>query len=95
MNEWNEKERNRLLQQSIDNALATNLKLNVILIGTGCCTECDKINDIVIPLGEYLENPILPYNKCSRHLLPNPPYSSTFCICTLGFIPLRDENGNL
>lgn len=95
MNEWNEKERDRLLQKSIDSALSTNLNLNVILITKGCCNECDKLSDMTIPLDEYLKNPILPYNKCTRHTLPNPPYSASFCICTLGFASLRDENGRL
>ena len=95
MNDWNEKERDRLLKLSIDRALTTNLKYNVILITKGCCKECDKLNDMIIPLDDYLENSILPYNKCTRHTLSNPPYSATFCICTLGFLPLRDEKGKL
>ena len=95
MNEWNEIERDRLLQKSIDDALSSNLKMNVILITKGCCSECDKINDLTIPLDDYIINPSLPYHKCIRHTLQNPPYSGTFCICTLGFTALRDENGKL
>ena len=95
MNKWNEKERDRLLQKSIESALSTNLKYNVILMTKGCCSECDKINDIIMPLDEYLTNPVLPHKKCTRHTVSNPPYSAAFCICTLGFISLRDENGRL
>jgi len=95
MNKWNAKERDRLLQKSIDNALSSNLKMNVIFITKGCCSECDKINDFLISLDDYLINPTLPYDKCTRHTLTNLPHSATFCICTLGFTTLRDENGKL
>lgn len=95
MNDWNENERNRLLQKSIDDALSTKLKLNVTFITKGCCAECDEINHLTIPLEDYLNNPILPYNKCTRHTLPSPPHSAIFCICTLGFTEVRDENGKL
>lgn len=95
MNYWNEKERDRLLNSSIQNARDSNLKLNVKIIGTKCCTECDEINGTIVSLEEYLNNPILPYHRCTRHSLPNPPHSATFCICTLGFEPLRDSNGRL
>ena len=78
MTNWNEKERDRLLNSSIQNARDSNLKLNVKIIGTKCCTECDEINGTIVSMEEYLNNPILPFHKCTRNSLPNPPYSATF-----------------
>ncbi len=74
------------LNKSIQNASSTNLKMNAVIIGSKCCEECDKINELKIPFEEVLENPILPYKKCTR---------KAFCICCYGFEYLRDENGVL
>jgi hypothetical protein len=74
------------LEQSIEQAKITGLKLNVVLIASKCCSECDKINEQKIPFEEVLKNPAFPYKNCIR---------KPFCFCCYGFEPVRDGNGRL
>lgn len=74
------------LKRNIDQAKDSGLKLNVFIIGTKCCSECDKVNGLTFPFEELLQKPFLPFDKCLR---------KPFCICCYGFQALRDENGTL
>jgi len=69
------------LKRDIDQAKKTELKLNAVIIGSKCCSECDKIDGLKLPFEEILQNPILPYHKCLRE---------PFCICCYAFETLRD-----
>ncbi|MEJ7822054.1 MAG: hypothetical protein WKF85_07010 [Chitinophagaceae bacterium] len=74
------------LKRDMDNAKSTGLKLNVSFIVSHCCAECDKLQELKIPIEELLKNPILPYRECIR---------KPFCICCYGFEPVSDENNRL
>jgi hypothetical protein len=74
------------LKRDIEQAKNSGLKLNATIIGSKCCSECDKIDGSKFPFEQILQKPILPYHKCLR---------KPFCICCYGFEPLRDENQKL
>jgi|GEM_PF-2762901 len=74
------------LERDVEQAKNSGLKLNVLIAGDKCCSECDKINGMKFQFKEILQKPILPYHKCSR---PN------FCKCFYLFEPVRNENNEL
>ena len=80
------REHTKLIRESFDNAKKSGLKMNAIIISTGCCDECLKLNEMQIPFEEAEKNPPIPYKKCTR---------KWGCNCTIGFQTLRDENDNL
>lgn len=86
MKEYTLSQHKEYLKKNIEKAIATGLRLNVTIIANGCCKECDKIHGVEMPLEEFLQSQLLPYNKCIR---------KPFCICDIGFEGRRDVNGRL
>jgi hypothetical protein len=75
------------LEDSIKAVKMTGVKYTVNITGTrNCCKECYKLKNINIPFEEILQNPILPFHKCTR----NP-----VCNCRYLFNLVRDELGKL
>lgn len=44
------------LKRDLQQAAKTKLKMNVRFITKGCCIECDKLADIVLPFEETMES---------------------------------------
>lgn len=80
------REHKAIIKQSFINAKLSGLKLNVIVISNGCCPECLKINGKEIPFKEAEKSPPIPHPKCTREW---------GCNCTIGFLPIRDDNDKL
>ena len=74
------------IKRDINQAKNSELLLEVFLITTGCCKECDKLTGKRMPLKDAIKYKPLPYSKCIRE---------TGCICCYGFESVRDENGRL
>jgi len=58
----------------------------LVIIGTKCCEECNKIDGIKTTIRKELANQLLPYNKCTRE---------SGCICCYADLFKRGENGRL
>lgn len=74
------------LKRDLQQAIEIKLKMNATFITTGCCTECEKLANTILPLEEVVKSQPLPHPDCTRE---------QGCICCYGFHPLRDENGRL
>ena len=62
----------------------SEFRMNVEIIGSKCCVECDKIDGNFIPLDEAIKKPPLPHRQCIRE---------NGCICLYGFQVARDTKG--
>ncbi len=58
----------------------------VTFIATKCCPECEKNNELTMPIEEAIIKQPLPNPKCTR---------ATGCVCCYGFRGKRDINGRL
>ena len=58
----------------------------LIISGTNCCEECDKIDGIKTTIEKELNIQLLPYSKCTRN---------AFCSCFYFISAKRDGNGRL
>lgn len=58
MSKYTKQEHLLNLQRGIEKAKETGLKLNVPIISSKCCEECDKINNTEISFEHLLVNPI-------------------------------------
>ncbi|HMO63469.1 MAG TPA: hypothetical protein PKC39_15175 [Ferruginibacter sp.] len=76
----------KLIKNSFKEAKKTSIKLKVVVISNDCCLECLKIDGQEIEFLEAEKNPPIPHPNCTREW---------GCNCTIGFLPIRDENGNL
>lgn len=56
------------------------------IIATKCCSECDSLHDLRMPIDEALKSNLLPYAKCTR---------PTGCVCCYVARAKRDNDGNL
>ena len=74
------------VERDVEQAKKLGVKLNAIITGRNCCSECDKINGSKLPFEEILQNPILPYHKCLR---------PTYCNCYYLFEAVKDSNSNV
>ena len=54
------------LERDINNAKGLSFKMDVIIIGKHCCTECDKIDQKLYHFEDVLKEPVLPYHNCIR-----------------------------
>jgi len=79
---YTKRQHNTLLKQSLKKASLLKIKMDVVIIGTKCCSECDKIDGKIFPLEKEFEKPFLPYCGCTR---------KPFCICCYGFQVVRDS----
>lgn len=64
----------------------SEFEVRVVFIANKCCSECDKIDRMKIPLAEALKKQPLPNPNCTRE---------KGCFCCYGFEGLRDNNGRL
>ena len=74
------------LNEELEQASDFHLKLNVTIANSYCCSECDKLTDIIIPLEEVIQAPLLPYHKCIK---------PSGCTCMYSFEAIRDEKGRI
>lgn len=81
---FTEEQRDAALKRDIEHAQNSKIKLNAIIIATGCCDECMKLDGKEFSLEQVINENILPQKNCTRF---------NFCICCYGFKSVRDENG--
>ena len=74
------------LTKTLYDASVGVLKLNVEILSDKCCSECEKINGVTIPLETAVLLEPLPFHRCTRE------YG---CNCCYLFHPIRDKEGEL
>lgn len=74
------------IKRDINKAKKSDILLEVRLLTTKCCEECDKINGIKMSLKKAIKTKPLPHPDCTR---------KPSCICCYTFHVIRDRKGDL
>ena len=86
MANFTKKHRDDLLNAHIQRMNDMPYRINVSIIASGCCEDCEKRNGEVFSFNELLKDLPLPQKCCTRY---------NFCICRYGAKGIRDSNGRL